>query len=229
MDSGGVDIMRGLTLALLVVILLLSGACGASLVPVPPPNLDGVEEALGYSLAPTHLPEGFEFSGYDIPLPSTMLPGGQVVMPFGGPGQPYASILYKRFKDYAYHNVLIDYPWSFSPLVGYDFLFERLGLDWQRPEDAVTEVEVNGKTSYLVRGNWSYETLEQLAHPDPEVLAEYVPEWDYEMQLNLYFNFYLSQDEVVEVRILALTLSQPVDWITEKELVKIAESLQRVD
>ena len=206
--------------------MLLSGACGASLVPVPLPELDEVIDALGYGLAPTSLPEGFEFSGYDVlGVGGTMTPDDNVVMPLGG---PFASVLYMRYKDYAYHHVVIQYPLSFPPSVSEDFLLESLGLEWHRPDDAVSEVKVIGETAYLVRGSWSTETLEQLQKADPELLAEYTPEWDYEgLYLSLYFDFELSPDEVVEVMIQALFY--PSEWITATELVKIAESLQRVD
>ena len=67
MTTGGklfcliVTIMRAIVLALLATLLLLSTACGPALVAVTIPNLDDVTEALGYSLAPTYLPEGFEW------------------------------------------------------------------------------------------------------------------------------------------------------------------------
>ena len=87
---------------------------------------------------------------------------------------------------------------------------------------------MNGETAYLVRGNWSVETLKQLNKPDPELLAEYTPEWDYEgLYLSLYFDFELSPDEVVGVMIQAMLY--PSDWITTKEMVKIAESLRHLD
>lgn len=213
--------MKTLTLTLLVLTMLLCGACGTPLVEVPLPELDGVTEVLGYSLAPTHMPEGFEFDQYDVlgkPDDFDMMP----------PVGPYASVLYKRYKDYAYHNVFIQYPWGFPPPVSDDFLLERLGIEWRRPDDAVSEVKVNGETAYLVRGTWSMETLEQLHKADPELLAEYTPEWDYEgLYLSLYFDFELSPDEVVGVMIQALFY--PSEWITAKEMVAIAESLQRVD
>ncbi len=202
--------VKTLVLALLVIPLLLVGACGPSLVAVPPPELDGVIEALGYGLAPTQLPEGFEFVRYDVI----------------GEGKPLASVVYNRFKDYASHSILIMYPQSFSLSVSDNFVFEYLGLDWQRPDDAVSEVKVNGATAYLIRGSWSAETLTKLARLDPD-LAEYTPGWDYDMYLSLYFDFELSPDEVVGVMIQAMLY--PADWITEKEMVKIAESIRRID
>ncbi len=191
--------------------LLLVGACGPSLVAVPLPELDGVIAALGYGLAPTHLPEGFEFVRYDV----------------FGEGKPLTSVVYQRFKDYANHNILILYPQSFSPSGGDNFLFESLGLDWQRPDDAVSEVKVNGETAYLVRGSWSEETIAELGRLNPETLAEFTPGWDYDMYLSLRFDFELSPDEVVGVMIRAMLY--PSDWITAKKMVKIAESLRRLD
>lgn len=224
----GVGVVKTVVLALLVIpLLLLVAACGTPLVPVPPPELDGVIEALGYGLAATSLPEGFEFSGYDVTQPSTLLPDGQVVMPFGGPGEPYASVLYKRFQDYAYHHVFIMYPWSFPSSVSDDFLLESLGIEWRRPDNAVSEVKVNGKTAYLVRGSWSTESLQKLVDPDPEILATYTPSWDYDMYLSLFFDFELSPNETIGVMIRAMLY--PADWITKREMVKIAESFQRLD
>lgn len=211
--------VKTLVLVLLVIPLLLVGACTTSLVPVPPPNLDGVEEALGYSLAPTHLPEGFEFDQYQLLGFTESIVSPMLV--------PFASVMYKRYKDYAYHNVFIQYPLSFPPSVSEDFLLESLGLEWQRPEDAVTEVKVNGEMAYLVRGSWSAESLQKLGNPDPEFLATYTPSWDYEMYFSLYFDFELSPDETVGVMVMALLY--PSEWITAIELVKIAESLRRID
>jgi hypothetical protein len=187
--------------------MLLSGACGASLVPVPLPELDEVIDALGYGLAPTRLPEGFEFHLYEV-------------IEFD---KPTANVVYRELN----HHVFIMYPRRLPPSGKENPLFELLGLDWQRPDDAVSEVKVNGETAYLVRGSWSAETLGKLINPDPELLAEYTPEWDYDMYLTLYFDFELSPDERIGVMIQAVFLSS--EWITAKEMVRIAESLQRID
>jgi hypothetical protein len=179
------------------------------------PNLDEVEEALGYSLAPRYLPEGFEFDQYEVL--------GYAESGYYRSLAPYASVLYKRFQNYAYHHIFIQYPLSFPSSVSDDFMLELLELEWQRPDDAVSVVTVNGETAYLVRGTWSAESLRLLQKPDPELLAEYTPEWDYEMYLSLYFNYELSPDEVVSVMIRAMLY--PSEWITAKEMVRIAESI----
>ncbi len=219
--------MKAIVLALLATLLLLSTACGPALVAVTIPNLDDVTEALGYSLAPASMPEGFEFDQYDVSGSgtNTIKPDDLVVMPLG---EPYAILFYSRYENYAPHNVFIHYPQSFSPSGKDNFLFEHLGLDWQRPDDAVSEVKVNGKAAYIVRGSWSAESLQYLLNPDPEALAAYVPSWDYDMYLSLFFDFELSTNETIGVMIRAIML-YPEDWITAKEMVAIAESFQRVD
>jgi hypothetical protein len=208
--------MRGLALTLLVVILLLTGACGTSLIQVTLPELDGVTEVLGYSLAPTSMPEGFEFDQYDVLNDE---PGSLM--------KPFASILYKRFQEYAYHNIILCYPQSFTSSVSDDFLLESLGIAWRRPDDAVSEVKVNGKMAYLVCGSWSAESLNMLISLDAEALATYTPSWDYNMYLSLFFDFELSTNETIGVMIRAMLY--PEDWITAKEMVAIAESLQHID
>jgi hypothetical protein len=191
-----------------------------------PPELDNVEETLGYSLAPGYLPEGFEFDRYDILLDEivTIEPDGQVGAPLE---RLYASVDYRRFRNHAYHHIFIRYPQSFSPLGEENFLPERLGPDWQRPEDTISEVKVNGETAYLIRGSWSDDTLWELAHSDTKVLETISPMWDYEIYLSLYFDFELSQDETIGVMIQAVFY--PADWITAQELVKIAESIRLMD
>jgi len=201
--------MRGLTLALLVVILLLAGACGTSLVPVPLPELDEVTGVLGYSLAPTLMPEEFEFKQHDVNETAGI-----------------ATISYVRFHDFSYQEILIMYPLSFSLSISDNPLLESLLLNWQRPDDAVSEVRVNGEKAHLVYGSWSADSLMMLVNPDPEFLATYTPEWDYDMYQSLYCDYTLPSDETVGVMIRANFNSS---GITAKEMVKIAESLQRVD
>ena len=211
--------MRTLALTLLIVILVLTSACGTPLVEVPLPELDGVTEALGYSLAPTQLPEGYELEQYGVSgisepvVPSYLMPA--------------AMLHYKKYEDYAYHRFIIQYPPNHPPSRSDDLLLETLGIEWQRPDDAVSEVEVNGETAYLTRGSWSYESLVMWASLDTEALATYTPEWDYDWYLSLSFEFELPQNETVGVALVA-TLSS-AEWITPDELIKIAESMQQVD
>ena len=204
--------MKAMVLALLAALLLLSIACGPALVTVTIPNLDDVTEALGYSLAPASMTEGFEFDQYDVSEIGT---------------DTIASIIYERLHDSTYQYIFIMYPLSFTSSSSDNPLVEMLGLEWHRPDDAVSEVKVKGKAAYIVRGSWSAESLQKLENPDPEALATYTPSWDYDMYLSLFFEFELSQDEMVGVMMRAMLY--PTEWITSNEMVKSAESLQRVD
>ena len=211
--------MRAWALTLLAIILLPLTACGPALVAVTIPNLDGVTEVLGYSIAPTCTPEGFEFEQYEILGFTESVISSKLI--------PYASLYYERYENYAYHNIIIQYPQSFPSSISDDFLLEVLGIEWQRPDDAVSEVKVNGKTAYLVHGSWSAESLQILTSLDTEALSTYTPVWDYDMYLSLFFNFELSQDDMVGVMMRAMLY--PKDWVTSCEMVAIAESFQRVD
>lgn len=187
--------------SVLLVILLLIVACSTSLVPVQPPNLDNVTDALGYCLAPTRMPEDFVFDWYDVSEIGT---------------DSIASIIYKRYHNSTYQNIFILYPLSFSSSISDNPLLERLGSEWQHPDDAILEVTVNGEKAYLVHGNWSAESLQTLENP----------EWDYDMYLSLYFDYKLPSGEIVGVVIRAAFY--PSEWITNTELVKTAESMQLI-
>ncbi len=205
--------------ALLVILLLPLNACSPAMVEVQLPNLDGITEVLGYSLAPTQLPEGYELEQYGVDgISESVVPSYPM---------PSAMLHYKKYEDYATHRFIIQYPPNLPPSISDDFLLETLGIEWQRPDDAVSEVKVNGKTAYLVQGSWSAESLQHVINPDTEFLATYTPEWDYDWYFSMFFDFELSQNESIGVIIRALLNS--ADWITAKEMVKIAESIRRLD
>ncbi len=204
--------MKRLTLTSLIMSILLVGACGTSLVPVQPPNLDNVTGVLGYSLAPTLMPKDFEFERYDV---------SEIGI------DSIASISYGRLHDSSYQVILIMYPLSFTSSPIDNPLVESLLLNWQRPDDAVLEVRVNGEKAYIVHGSWSADSLRKWVNPDPEFLATYTPEWDYDMYLSLYCDYTLPSGETVGVMIRAMF--HPSEGITEKEMVKIAESISRLD
>ena len=162
----------------------------------PTPNLDGVLEALGYSLAPDYLPEGFEFVKFELTEYD----------------KPTALLAYSSHLAGS-HHLFISYPVPFNPEVS--------PFGWQRPEDAVSIVTVNGETAYLIRGTWSEDTT---SNPP---LDPGDAEWDYNVYLTLYFDFDLSQEERIGVMIRAVVISS--EWITTSEMVKIAELFRQVD
>lgn len=193
----------------ILVFLTLSNACSAeTLVSVQPPNLEDMTETLGYSLAPTILPKDFEFDKHEV---------------FDDGNDIIATINYKRLQGTDYQQIIIIYPINL-PSPSTDVLFlENLEIKWRHPDDASIKVEVNGKESYLVYGGWSDHSLRELENPNPDFLATYIPEWNYHMYINLYFDYELPSNEIVKIVIRALTY--PFEWISTDDLVKIAESM----
>ena len=171
------------------------------------PESDAVYDALGYSLVPGYLPEGFKFHLCEIQKQH----------------EPTVNIVYYDYN----HHIFIKYPASLPSSGKESPLYEYLGVDWQRPEDAVSALSVDGRPAYLVRGNWSDETRLQLNNPDPELIPHFFSEWDYDGSLSLYFDFELSEDTSVGVQILAMF--DPANWITAEEMTKIAEFIRQVE
>jgi len=211
--------MKRLIIVLLAALLLLSTACAPVMVAVDTPNLDGITEFLGYSLAPTQLPEGYEFDKYNLQGVDELVASLMEELS--------AILVYEKHENNATNEFIIHYPADFPSSESDDLVLEKLGLEWQRPDDAVLEVEVNGKTAHFFQGNWSLESFSHLINPDTEFLATYTPEWDYDMYPMLFFDFELSSGETVGV-----TISDSIhtgERVTPEELIKIAESMQQVD
>ena len=159
------------------------------------PRLDEVKEGLGYAFIPEYLPGNLQVS--------------RVSMSRGS-----ARIFYGDSGN----TLIVAYPVPFSPE---DTPFMReIGLI--RPDDAISEIEVNGMTAYLMRGGWSEETINQ----GPGIDSEQA-EWDYTMSLTLFFETSLTDETSVAAAIQALSNSS--QWIEIPEIVKIAESLRRSD
>ncbi len=201
--------MKKLFIPCITALLLVAPVAGCQRPAAAPiPNLDEVQKSIGYFLAPTYLPEGFEFHLSEVI----------------GPYEPIANVVYRSLN----HHIFVMYPQELPPPWGtVSLLWERLGLDWQRPEDAASIVKVNGKPAYLIRGMWSADTLKQLEKPDLEKLRNFTPEWDYDFSLSLYFGYELSDGNTVIVLLRAMFY--PAEWITIEEMVKIAESLRQLD
>ena len=191
---------------------LLAGpisGCRPELTSVPLPQLNSVKQQLGYALAPELMPEGFEFQSYQI----------------SGPGDTIVTIAYTQSN----HTILISYTREFPDWLDNSSLsfLHNLGLDWRRPEDAVSDVTVNGKPATLIRGMWDNDTLNLIARADFEALHEHTPGWDYDTSWGLYFTYELSDSDPVDVVIMGFF--EPEEWITADEMVAIAESVKQID
>jgi hypothetical protein len=197
-------------ITVLPIFLILSTACSPALVSIQPPNLDEVNEALGYGLAPTIMLKGFEFDSYDV-----------------SSNEPYTTTLvYKRLKNSDYQYLFVMYPVSLPSSTDEVLTLENLVLKWQHPDDSSIRTEVNGEKAQLVYGSWSDDSLSQLENPDPDFLTTYIPEWNYNKDHSLYLDYKLPSDETIKIVI--RVLSNPFGWISGDELVTIAGSIVRI-
>jgi hypothetical protein len=196
-------------IALVIAIIpLLVAACSHALVSVQTPDLDEVVDVLGYSLAPTIMPTGFEFDRYEV------FDSGSEIIP---------TISYKRIQNAEHQQIIFTYPVNLTSYTNSVYTLENLVLDWQAPDDVSVKVEVNEKEAYLVYGGWSVNSMRHLINPDPDFLATHVPEWNYDAYYNIFFDHELPSGEIVSMMIRAE--SNPSGWITIEELVAIAESI----
>ena len=154
-------------------------------------DLDRVIDMLGYVLVPGYVPAGFE-------TPNVSVSGGRALVTY----------------EHSDRRFLVAYPITFYP-EGNPLMLE-LGLI--TPGDALTEVSVGGVGAYVVRGEWSADTIIQGPGIDPNFAT-----WDYPISVTLFFEYMLAGGNEVGVAIKAF--SEPSAWITTAEMVKIAESL----
>ena len=190
-------------------VTLVVAGCSRSLL-LPPDVAKEVEEALGYALAPTNLPKGLEFNKggvMEIPKP----PEWPDIPPL------VELTYYKSGDEPGGHGLLVIYPYPWPP----DFSGPS-GL--QTPEDVISEITVKHRTAYLVCGMWSEEVWSAVRET-AEVPAD--AEWDYDAATILFFAVDLPGGETIGV-FLAVT-PDPAAWISDTELVRIAESVGVID
>jgi hypothetical protein len=96
------------------------------------PDFEAVRDALGYLIAPTYLPDGFE--------------NVAVALPAG------AAYMVMADED---SRLVVSYPVPFT--LEESDLMKQMGLT--RPREAIEEVEVDGEDAYLMHGGWSDATI----------------------------------------------------------------------
>ena len=192
------------SLCLIAAITLSS--CTPSEPILPSDTAEKVKEALGYALAPTYLPRGFELER-GVGDVSPILTVGAIST---------AHLLYtKSFPEKV--SLALSYPESYGLS---DPLMERIGL--KIPEDAVSEIRINNELAYLFHGSWSADTLEQVG----QAVVPDNPKWEYSHQVSIKFAFAMPNGERTWVR---LGTIWPTEEITEKDIVRIAESIVVVE
>ena len=167
-----------------------------------------IKEALGYALAPTYLPKGFE-STTAVEGMSPVLTTGETV---------FVGLSYTEYSPSQGSNLILIYP---LPNQNPDYMMKLHGLTV--PEDAVSEIRINGEPAFLFYGNWTEETLEQIS----QAIMPINPEWDYESShISIKFTFSMPNGEKVWV---SLGTIFPNDEVAEKDIIRIAESVVLVD
>ena len=160
-----------------------------------PPVIEEVVEERGYAFLPSELPEGFAFAG----VSSTKDDVRQIYQSDG-------------------KNIIIAYPIEFSP----DTRTDPLG--WERPQDAVSSLQVGNQTAYLMVGGWSDASIiaGPALQPDRAI-------WDYDKSLALFFTCQLAGGSSVGMAIQASqTSSEPINWIDSGDIASIAQSLKHI-
>ena len=128
------------------------------------------------------------------------------------------SLLYTEYSPGQGPTLALTYPGTYgksSPIM------EQLGVI--APEDAISEILMNGETVFLFHGSWTEETLERIAH----LTMPINPEWDYESNhISIKFTFSIPNGERIWIR---LGTVFPNDEVTEKDIIRIARSVVVVD
>ncbi len=161
--------------------------------------------ALGYALAPTYLPDGFDYAG-DI----------------GNTGSPPLNAISRLRVQQVYLKevpggrtayLLLIYPLPAPVVDSYD---EQSGLE--TPQNAISLVQINGQTAYVIDGSWSAETLKSITQGE-EIID---PEWDYDGNISIRFAVEVHGRD--RVWLTASTVF-PTDEVTSEDLIKIARSV----
>ena len=194
------------TLLLLVASISVSG-CSEREPILPDEVVEKITNNLGYALAPTWLPEEYEYAG---PFTNNVVTGRT----FSGDGlmiQSYGNYASGGIED----SLVMSYPYPTLDTIPSTFL-EITGLI--PPEDAITKIEINGNTAYLYQGSWSDETRQRVAKLEEPI----DPEWDYERSMSIRFTIDVPDEGSIWVSIGTIF---SVEDITQKDLVKIARSV----
>jgi hypothetical protein len=191
-------------------VLILMTGCQSEPI-ISKEEITSIKADLGYVIAPTWLPEGFESMDLYEHMDENM-----TIRSFG-------ELSYSDSQVVVFLRYPADTPMS---LGGSNPLFEALNLDWQAPEDAVEMVRVKSRDAYFIQGIWSTEVLKALNRLDEEKLHSMAPEWDYDFAKTVYFEFELSSKEVVNV---SLAVMYRAELISREELIRIAESCVQVE
>ncbi|MFC2070266.1 hypothetical protein ACFLTB_03765 [Chloroflexota bacterium] len=185
-------------------------ACAPGEPMIPPDEAVIIKENLGYALAPTWMPEGFEYAGpFTGGTVSDRAFTKQVIF------QNYSKIV--SMEETAGSGLFMIYPLHADTS---DSVEKRLGLE--APEDAISEIDINGTTAYLSHGSWSNETMRRVA----QLVLPLNPEWDYDNGTSIRFTIDVPDEDRVWVSISTIF---SIGYVTDKDLIRIARSVVVVE
>ena len=116
------------------------------------------------------------------------------------------------------HLIIVAYPVDFGPEDTQ--LMRSMGLI--RPRDAIDEAQVSGGKAYFMRGGWSDATV--IAGPGIDPANA---EWSYDKSLGLFFD--CATPAGTNVRVAIQARPGPVTWVSDSEMIGIAESFTLVE
>ncbi len=137
---------------------------------------------------------------------------GNARVGFGG---GMAQISYDRARR---QQIIVVYPVDFGP----EDTEVMQGIGLIRPTDAIDQAQVGGETAYFMRGGWSEATIMAGPGIDPANA-----EGSYEKSLGLFFDCATPAGTTVRVAIQARP--GPVTWISDEEMIGIAESFTPIE
>lgn len=192
---------------LLVVVTSISGCVEREPI-LPDDAAEKIKSNLGYALAPAWLPEKYEYAGPFLDSVS----GGEEFS-----GEIIYQIYGKDGSTAVGESLIVMYPAETTIPLGFKEM-----VDLTPPENAITETEINGNTAYLYQGGWSEQTFERIAKLEEPI----DPEWDYERKISIRFTIDVPDEGNIWVSIQTLF---SVEDITQKDLIKIAESVTVIE
>ena len=140
----------------------------------------------------------------------SMLPDG---FEFADLSRNQNSDSFRQIYQNAGYYLIITYPEEFSPDAAPN------ALEWVRPDDAVSDLRLGDQTAYIMTGGWSDASI--IIGPGTKN-----PIWDYTRSLALFFTCRTDDGRDVDIAIRALP--GPIDWISAREIVDVAQSLRRI-
>lgn len=171
---------------------------------LPSYAMEGIKEALGFVPAPTYLLKGMKFSRISMQeVPYSII-------------NPLITLMY--IDEELSNSLMLMYPteWPLNVRSAPQGLIV--------PEDAIKEITINEREAYLIKGSWPQEMWIERSETGSVNIET---EWDYDSILIVQFAIDLSDNYTIGIQLGTTRTSST--WISENQLIKIAESVELID